>query len=322
MSVTHDIAAQITARLGFVPEESLVLACTRSPAQSDGLIVRIDLAALADPADRDALLARVLHPLRVARAAGMVVAYFTGGGLDTLAEIDAAVDDLLSRIPAPRRTTVVVDSPAPGPDRQSLAVIPPADARRRRAALAGLEAGGGDMDGYMAALALARTGARVPADLAGRLGGWLADPRHRDAVIVLLAGPEGAMETATDTALTTDAISSALGRVVDPSVAVPPGPEVAAHVQVLTDVIAVVPAAYQVAPRTVLGFIAWWAGHGALADRHLAEALAIDNDYRLAWLLQTAVETAIPPGWTAALARPLPGRPPAVEHARSTSTSN
>ncbi|WP_278234645.1 DUF4192 domain-containing protein [Isoptericola sp. AK164] len=138
--------------------------------------------------------------------------------------------------------------------------------------------------------------------LLGRVGAGLADRRVRDAALLSLV-PHGddaagaALEGLEDEARTARAISA----VVDADRAVAPDPApVRRGCAVLEQVVAHVPRRLQVAPLTLLAFLAWWQGDGPRAARRVEDALDADADYRLARLVQGVVVAGLPPGWVRA----------------------
>ncbi|GAB2474074.1 hypothetical protein GCM10007967_31760 [Xylanimonas ulmi] len=158
-------------------------------------------------------------------------------------------------------------------------------------------------DAWRLAAERAAGGGEIPAALLGRLAVALEDRTVRDAVLLWLvpgradlaaavaAGGEG--DCATDAAT-----GEAIAAVVDPACACLPDEEwVAAATAALEAVVAHAARRRTVAPLTLLAFIAWWTGEGSRANYRLAEALAVDPGYRLARLLDAALEAALAPGW-------------------------
>ncbi|WP_277213055.1 DUF4192 domain-containing protein [Isoptericola croceus] len=138
--------------------------------------------------------------------------------------------------------------------------------------------------------------------LIGRVAAALADRTVRDAALLTLVpgGEEAVRATtqATDRAVVDDATSRVLGRVVDPTDAVAPDPDVLARARgVLEQVDAHVPRRLRAPALTFLAFLAWWAGDGPRASYRVAEALDADETYRLARLVHCVVASALPPGW-------------------------
>jgi hypothetical protein len=69
----------------------------------------------------------------------------------------------------------------------------------------------------------------------------------------------------------------------------------AAHLRLWTDVVRRAPARYVPAPASLLGFVAWQSGNGALANVAAERALAADPGYSMAQLLLDAVGAGVPP---------------------------
>jgi Domain of unknown function (DUF4192) len=68
-----------------------------------------------------------------------------------------------------------------------------------------------------------------------------------------------------------------------------------AHLRLWTDVVRRAEPALVPAPATLLAFVAWQAGNGALAGVALDRALAADPGYSLALLLRDVIEAGVPP---------------------------
>lgn len=291
----------IEGRLGFTPEESVVLAAAST--DHDGLVARVNLTDLLDEHNRSVLLARLATPLRETGTTGVAIFYYTTTSPCALKPVDRAIDEFLTDLGVPRLTTRLIDTPAAGTRREDLAVITPDTPDRRQHAHQAIRDGQPD-DGlwvYLAALAFARHGVPIPPALLGKAATWLHTCKaNRDAVVVLITG--GSYHDAH--ALTRSngpdadrAAGNAIDAIMEPDRATTPGLEVLDHARLLTQMIAVVPRDYQVAPRTLLGLIAYWAGDGALADRHCAEALTIDRTAILASQIRALQALGIPPGW-------------------------
>lgn len=230
----------------------------------------------------------------------MTIAYFTAEDPRNLHRIDQAVDALLADLRITRTNTLLADTAPTGPLRSDLGVIEPAAPVRRDAVIRALtNAPSGRAADYQRLCWQVRAGVSISSGLIATVGGWLTTKTHRDAVIALLVGT--GLETAIQVA---DGDRPAAERVMShlftAGRAHRPGPHLAEHVEALTYLVAHLPPTHQVSPRTLLALIAWWQGNGALADRHLEHAMAIDPSYRLARLIQQAVSNAIPPDWARA----------------------
>ncbi len=82
----------------------------------------------------------------------------------------------------------------------------------------------------------------------------------------------------------------------------------AAHRRLWIDVVRHAGEAYVPAPASLLAFIAWQTGEGALANIAIERALAADPDYSMAHLIGQAVSAGLPPS-----AARLPMTPEEVE---------
>jgi hypothetical protein len=68
-----------------------------------------------------------------------------------------------------------------------------------------------------------------------------------------------------------------------------------AHLRLWTDVVRRAPARYVPAPASLLAFVAWQSGNGALANVALERALGADPEYSMALLLLDAISAGVPP---------------------------
>lgn len=89
-----------------------------------------------------------------------------------------------------------------------------------------------------------------------------------------------------------------LAGIVDPEVGLPPEP---GRARCARDVLEAVAGAgrrgAQAPALTLLALLAWWEGDGVVATDRLAAALAADRGYRLALLVESALEAGLAPGW-------------------------
>jgi len=69
-----------------------------------------------------------------------------------------------------------------------------------------------------------------------------------------------------------------------------------AHRRLWTDLTRLAGPGYVAAPATLLAFVAWQSGDGALANVALDRALADNRRYSMAWLLRRALDAGAPPG--------------------------
>lgn len=153
---------------------------------------------------------------------------------------------------------------------------------------------------YLTSLSFARHGVPIPPALLGKAAAWLHSSKgNRDAIVMLLTGEsvEDARLLATGHPDGDQVAERAMDRLYDPDRGTAPGLVVLDHARLLSQMIAAVPPPYQVAPRTLLALIAYWAGDGALADRHCEEALRIDRTYTFASQIRALQALGVPPGW-------------------------
>jgi hypothetical protein len=69
----------------------------------------------------------------------------------------------------------------------------------------------------------------------------------------------------------------------------------AAHTRLWADLTRLAPAGYVAAPASLLAFVAWQAGDGALGNVALDRALADDKRYSMARLVRRALDYGAPP---------------------------
>jgi len=132
----------------------------------------------------------------------------------------------------------------------------------------------------------------------GRLAAAIEDVRTRDAVLLSLIPdtadlPERSLSDGAD-----DEVGAALALLMDPQTGVPPRrDEVETARRVLEGVVAHAPRRSGAPALTLLALLAWWEGDGARAAILLVRAERCEPGYRLAALLQQAVDVGMPPGW-------------------------
>lgn len=153
----------------------------------------------------------------------------------------------------------------------------------------------------------------------GRIEAGLEDVRVRDAVLVSLVpgtgdlaertllvvspnrggagGADGAAGGQDDAGLDA-AVSRAVAVIVDPVDGVtPPDAATAVHRRALEAIVAHGRRGQQAPALTLLALLAWWEADGARAGVLLERALQHRPGYRLAVLLEQALESGLPPGW-------------------------
>jgi len=144
-----------------------------------------------------------------------------------------------------------------------------------------------------------RAGERPPR--LGRIEAALCDIRVRDAILVSFVPGTGdlAERTLRDTDSGLDQeISGAIARIVDPiDGRVPPAECATVYRAALEAVVAHGRRRAQAPALTLLAVLAWWSADGARAAVLVERALAMDPVYRLALLVQEAIDAGLSPGW-------------------------
>ncbi|WP_251151458.1 DUF4192 domain-containing protein [Cellulosimicrobium sp. Marseille-Q4280] len=143
----------------------------------------------------------------------------------------------------------------------------------------------------------------LPPALLGRVEAALDAVPVRDAVLLSLVPGVGDLpeRTARGGGDVDAGTGEAIGRIVDPAVAVAPVPEETEPARVVLEAVVAHAARRRAAPAlTLLALIAWWHGDGGRASERVREALAQDGSYRLALLLSSALDAGVPPGWVRA----------------------
>lgn len=144
-----------------------------------------------------------------------------------------------------------------------------------------------------------RTGEHPPR--LGRIEAALADTRVRDAILVSLVPGTG--DLAERTLRSTDGgldqeVSRAIARIVDPSGGLEPPEECATVYRAALEAVVAHGRRRTEAPAvTLLAILAWWRADGARAAVLVERALAADPGYRLALLVQKAIDAGLSPGW-------------------------
>ncbi|GAA3216872.1 DUF4192 domain-containing protein [Oerskovia jenensis] len=149
----------------------------------------------------------------------------------------------------------------------------------------------------------------LPAGVLGRLEVALECVPVRDAVLLsFVAGNDelAALTAATVAGEHVEAgTAAALAAVVDPDAGLPPDPLRARCAREVLEAVAGAGRRGGQAPAlTLLALLAWWEGDGVLATDRLAAALAADPGYRLAQLVERALEAGLAPGWARRPDRP------------------
>lgn len=142
----------------------------------------------------------------------------------------------------------------------------------------------------------------LPAALLGRLEVALESVPVRDAVLLSFVAGNDELASLTAAAVVGERVesgtASVLAAIVDPEVGLPPEP---GRARCARDVLEAVAGAGrrggQAPALTLLALLAWWDGDGVLATDRLAAALDADPGYRLALLVERALEAGLAPGW-------------------------
>ncbi len=327
-----DVIAFVASGLGFTPTDSLVIASVREDRRL-GLVARIDLddvdgASLttiaghlkADSAHRVIVLAYSDDAERADRLAIRMGAVAQVRGMKLLFRVRVAsdgyrVDD--ERVAQPLEdvsaTQVAAESVLLGHVvSESREQILPGQAKpeARRATEVARDAWlARHLDerraDAMSVWARAMGGEASP-EVFGRLAAVLSDFLARDGVLVaLIPGTPLPVSVALLTDPTAPGVDAAVGtaiaKIVDSVAGVQPDDEVMIAAEVLAQVISHVDDC--AGAWTLWALIAWWGGRGAQATSGIGRALTLDPTYRLAVLVNRAIEAGMPPGWVAARQR-------------------
>lgn len=327
---TRDLLALIPHQLGFQPRDSVVFVSLRGERGQVGVIARVDLSDLLGSARED-LLERLAYALQQDGASRVVLVVYTatdprtaverrnlaviesrtaahGMNLvdDTLVVTDTGYlalhcDDDFCCPPGGRPLSDLQSSEvaaemtlkgnAPLPDRSGVGFIPlaPAGVRRRVADIRKRW----EPTEYEARIAFRQLldGKRTPRPL-GRVEAALQVSPLRDEILA-------------------DAIEAASGATfapgkdrVDRVMQALFGEALRPDRDRLENVLSALGAVYAHGDKdhpepasTLLAVLHWWTGDGATARAHAERALDADPSYRLASLIEQALDAAIPPAW-------------------------
>jgi hypothetical protein len=156
------------------------------------------------------------------------------------------------------------------------------------------------LESWRAALGDAAKGI-LPTDAdIGKLAAGLRDVAVRDAIVIDLVPGQGSVAESLCVDTSAPGVREALSAMLLPASAMAPQTgalealeRLAAHVAWLCP--------HDIAPAmTVLGLARWWHGDESGAAHAVALALADNPRYRLANLIQCAIEAHMPPGWLTA----------------------
>ncbi len=201
------------------------------------------------------------------------------------------------------RQDLVTVAPAPAPARRAArraaerwaahlsAGAEPATAHRWRRA--GLAAWRHDVD----ALA-ADPGAMVEPVRLGRHLASLGDVLVRDAVLLGLVPGCARLADRVVAGYSGEEVGRALGAIIDPVSGIAPDPTLLDPARrLLEQVDAHAPRSRRAPALTLLGLVSWWEGDGARAGVYVERAMAAQEEYRLAVLVDTTLRAGMPPGW-------------------------
>ncbi len=134
-----------------------------------------------------------------------------------------------------------------------------------------------------------------------RLGRHLAalgDVLVRDAVLLGLVPGCARLADRVVAGYSGEEVGRALGAIIDPVLGIAPEAALVDPARRLLEQLDAHASRGRRAPAlTLLALVAWWEGDGARAGVCIERALAVDETYRLAVLVDTTLRTGMPPGW-------------------------
>ena len=131
----------------------------------------------------------------------------------------------------------------------------------------------------------------------------LQDVAVRDAVILRTVpggepGADACLRGVSEGPEVDAALTAAFGAAGTPTPAVAPDPDLVEAVEaVLRQLVRAVDDDRRTGPLSVLAWLAWWRGDGALADLLVEKLLAAAPEHTLGQLLRTAIDRCVPPPW-------------------------
>ncbi len=134
----------------------------------------------------------------------------------------------------------------------------------------------------------------------GKLVAGLEDVCVRDAIVVDLVPGEGDVAEALCVDASAPGVREALAVMLVPTSAVAPPIATVEGLERLVNHIAWLCPRHVAPAMTVLGLLRWWHGDESGAARAISVALSSDPHYRLAELVQCAIDAHLPPGWLTA----------------------
>lgn len=156
------------------------------------------------------------------------------------------------------------------------------------------------LDAWRAALAEAVDGG-VPSDAdVGKIVAGLRDVAVRDAIVIDLVPHQGSVADALCVDSSAPGVREALAVMLLPASAIAPQAGVLAALERLAAHVTWLCPTDAAPAMTVLGLARWWHGDESGAAHAIAWALDDDPRYRLAELIQCAIDAHMPPGWLTA----------------------
>jgi hypothetical protein len=313
------LLAVIPGLLSFQPADSIVVIGTGQPGAEVQLTLRYDLPDPAAPRAAAAIAANVLDILTVQHiTAAAAVGYGADGAVSPVAaalrwraaEAGITLTDVL-RAEDNRYWSYVCENPSCCPpegtpfnvadhpvarafaasgrrvlaSRQELAAtIAPADGERATAMRLATKKVERQVAGRVS------RSTRVGPRIASRLVAAVGQPMVADVIRRYRAGEEIGPEPAAWLAVALREL-----RVRDDAWARMLPEYNAEHTRLWADLTRLAPPGYVAAPASLLAFVAWQAGDGALANIALDRALADDQRYSMARLLRRALDSGAPP---------------------------
>jgi hypothetical protein len=293
--------AVIPALLGFHPEHSLVVIGVRQPRGRVEVVFRYDLPQPPNPVTASKIAGHATSVLTRNQLTRAVIAGYGPGPMVTpvtdalvaaLRRAGVTLHDVL-RIEDGRYWSYACHDPHCCPPEGV-----PFDPRYHPASAA-LAAVGSPVLADRAALAA--TIAPLRALTAESISQAERTVRAKGAAAGLVAVGEAISTYRADGQLSGDdqfallAVTLADLRVRDDGWARMDPDHVQAHLRLWTDVVRRAPARYVPPPASLLAFVAWQSGNGALANVAAERALAADPGYSMAQLLLDAVGAGVPP---------------------------
>jgi hypothetical protein len=319
----NDLIATVHHRLGFIPQDSLVVIAMREPRSQMGVVARVDLASVDET---NVTLSTMLADPAKGAADKVILMVFTDSHEPGTWRYPLTL--MRSTLTVPVQLELVVRADVytvPGQDGQwhpydvSTSVVSAhyvhrgsavAASREQRLPVAGDHTRATARSGARRRVKFpdlitgwdqARTADRLTPSGLGRLAASLSEGEHRDAVLVLAV--TGDLEAARTVATKGEGFDEIAGEAMALLMSkqhgvAPDSDKVREWMDVLGQVAAALDGTtHATGAWTLWAILAWWSGDGASATLAIERALAVDKDYRLAALLNDALSAGIPPAW-------------------------